>query len=41
MFSSIRELLETIFQALKDYFSDASLDSVFDLLLGLVRPSGR
>lgn len=37
MFQSIGELLEFIFQALKEYLNDAKMDSVFDLLLGLVR----
>jgi hypothetical protein len=38
MFASIRELLETIFEALKQYLGgDSDLDSIFDLLLGLVR----
>lgn len=37
MFGSIREMLEAIFEALKEYLNNAKLDSVFDLLLGLVR----
>jgi len=41
MFENIRELLEAIFEALKSYLSNARLDSVFDLLLGLVRPGGK
>jgi hypothetical protein len=37
MFANIRELLEAIFEALKAYLNNSNLDSVFDLLLGLVR----
>jgi hypothetical protein len=37
MFSTIRELLEVIFEALKLYLNDTKLNSMFDLLLGLVR----
>ena len=37
MFVNIRELLAAIFEALKAYLNEARLDSVFDLLMGLVR----
>ena len=37
MFEDIGAFLAAIFEALKEYLRELKLDSVFDLLIGLVR----